>query len=166
MLNKKFETLMKDQEFIKELVNKETMEEAKKLFGDKGVEISDEELTTVGKLLNKIKEKFEKVQTKGEKVELTEDDLKEVVGAGSDAELTGKIIGGIIGCSIGASAGLAASNGVAALTGIDKCESKVGRGAYATGAIVSGAAGEIFGGALGVKAGGKIVRWFEKKFSK
>ncbi len=94
MLNEKFEALMKDQKFVGELVNKGTIEEAKKLFLDNGVEITEEELTVVGKLMAKVIKNAQLAMKEDKSVEqqvqLTENELDAIVGGGRKITLFAK----------------------------------------------------------------------------
>ena len=76
MNEERIKEIFSDKEFVKELFSKETPEEAKVIFTEKGIQLSLEEIIIIKDLIVKKIEQAER----GESIELTEDDLVEVAG--------------------------------------------------------------------------------------
>lgn len=89
MSDRTFKDLMLDKDFMKELINQPTTDDAKKLFENEGQSMSDSEMETLRLLLQKAMSNSE----------ITEEDLVKIVGAG---KMEAKVVGGIIGAVLGA----------------------------------------------------------------
>ena len=70
-MNPKLESLIKDTEFFKKILNMETKEEIIKSFAEKGIAITDEELNTIKYAVNESAKRGKAIE---------EDDLEEVIG--------------------------------------------------------------------------------------
>ena len=107
----KLQELVKDEAFLKELFTKEEPEDVQALFEAKGVELSLDEVKSIGETLEKVAngEITAEQLEKSANGELSEDDLAEVAG-GELATLTacaiifagGVIVGGGIGAGTAA----------------------------------------------------------------
>ena len=78
----KIQELVKDEEFVKELVTKGTAEDAQIFFEEHGVEMTLDEVRSIGELLDKVAkgEISEETLKKAADGELTEEELEAVAG--------------------------------------------------------------------------------------
>ena len=76
MNEERIKEIFSDEEFVKELLSRETPEEAQELLAEKDIDVSIEELV---KLKDLIIAKLQAAES-GESAELTEDDLADVAG--------------------------------------------------------------------------------------
>ena len=78
----KMKELMQDEAFVNELVTKETPEDAQLFFEEHGVEMSLDEIRSIGEMLNKAiaGEISEETLERAADGELTEEELEQVAG--------------------------------------------------------------------------------------
>lgn len=81
-MEEKVKVLVQDEAFVKALINCDNPEDVQKLFADHGVELTLEEVTQMGKALEKMDP---------QSGELSEDDLEDVAGGA-----LGIVMGGVI----------------------------------------------------------------------
>ncbi len=79
-MEKNFEKLMENKEFVEKITQMESKEEVKKAFESEGVTITDEQLDLLGKMFNEIAEKLST---------LNEDELQAIAGAGPEDKSSG-----------------------------------------------------------------------------
>lgn len=66
--------VMRDEDFVNEILDMQTTEEVKEAFAEKGLELSLEEIDIISQIINKMVDK--------NTTELSDDDLKEISGGG------------------------------------------------------------------------------------
>ena len=76
--------LVKDEAFLKEFLAKEKIEDVQKLFAENGVELTLDDLRTIGDILNKAASGELTKESLGIEGELTEDELAKVAGGLSE----------------------------------------------------------------------------------
>ena len=145
---KKVQELLGSQEFVKELTNTATIEEAQELFKSRGVETTEDELKMLGNLINKIREN---------KGELSQDELDSAVGGGVSSvakKAEGVFIGGLGGLLGGGLVGAGVGVGTAATMDYITDKTGFGLGGPATKQDVSNAIiglGSLIGLVRGIK---------------
>ena len=147
MSNEKMLEVLKDEGFVKRILEMATQNEVQHAFKEKGVEVSKEEIGLLGDIINKMKEK--------NSTNLSIEELDEIAGGGdtfSDRFAKGAKSPFVSGMqsAFAKDAGNSNKRDAAQIAGALTTTTALAGGVLAAGAAI---------GAIGMKVGPRIVKW-------
>ncbi len=146
MSDEKMLEALKDEGFVKKILEMKTQEEVQHAFKEKGVEVSKEEIGILGDIINKMKEK--------KSTNLSVEELDEIAGGGKGDDYLEGLRSPFKGGMDKAFEENSGKRNVAKMAGALTTTAGLAGGVLAAGATV---------GALGAKFGPKAVRWAKGK---
>lgn len=153
MSNEKFLKLMQDEEFVKRIVKMQTPEEVQNEFRKEGVELSVEEVETLGSIINKSIEK--------DGQPLTEQELLEIAGGINTKRFSETFVDRLIYPAKQFCIGVKESNSMYRTDGL---AGLAGQGVIA--GLGAGLGAGLVGVAWAIKDRQKIENFFKRKFKR
>ncbi len=162
-LQEKLQHLFKDENFMKELLSKNNTKEVETLFRNKGIDLKDEEVNFLGKVIAKA------IENKGK---MSDKDLLKIAGGSTQSEKAGVLIGALLGGTMGGVvSGFAADSAIVFAANKYSPELLDYNSGYGAEAVESGriaadtgvaGVGVMVGAVTGAKFGKWLAGYFEK----
>jgi len=156
MSNEKMLEVLKDEGFVKRILEMATQDEVQHAFKEKGIEVSKEDIGLLGDIINKMKEK--------NSTNLSVEELDEIAGGGDDS-FSDRFATGAKSPFVGNKGLQGAFTAKVNKNGKQVADAAQIAGALTTTTALAGgvlAAGAAIG-AIGMKVGPKIVGWANPK---